>query len=395
MKKITYWLSFSALFIASNSIAQENTISENGNVGLGTGTAVPTARLTVAGSARIDSTLIVSDSVTMSASARVGADLKVDGDLYLPNITQLDHLQNETILVSGENGITKKLQVGTLRDIMYSRNCDLLGGPIASPSWANGPNKLFSECPQVLVGVGTSTPTRNLDVVGVAKVSNHIWSNGSLSVGADINTFSKCFIANTNRTAAIQVKATGNTQPYQRLLFFEYDNVDTKIMEVINTATSRTPFLLQANGAMDIDNGTTRIFHLGTEGSLELRSGSLQTFKVETNGLIRGRRMKLDLETWSDYVFEPTYRLMPLSEVESFVKKEKHLPNVPSEQELKANGADVMEINKMLMEKVEELTLYLIQQNKEMIQQNKNTEELKKQLEALQVKITELEKTQK
>ena len=139
---------------------------------------------------------------------------------------------------------------------------------------------------------------------------------------------------------------------------------------------------------MDIDNGTTQIFHLGTEGSLELRSGGLQTFKVETSGLIRGRRMKLDLNTWADYVFEPTYHLMPLSEVETFVKKEKHLPNVPSEQELKAEGADVMEMNKILMEKVEELTLYLIQQNK-------NTEELKVQLEALQVKLAELEKTQK
>lgn len=96
--------------------------------------------------------------------------------------------------------------------------------------------------------------------------------------------------------------------------------------------------------------------------------------------------MKLDLNTWADYVFEPTYRLMPLTEVEAFVKKEKHLPNVPSEKELQVEGADVMEINKMLMEKVEELTLYLIQQNKD-------TEALKTQLEALKAQVVELEKT--
>ena len=203
-----------------------------------------------------------------------------------------------------------------------------------------------------------------------------------------MNTFSKLSIVNTNRAAIIQGNAVGNTTAYQRLMYFEYNNADTKILEVVNPTTGRTPFALKANGAMDIDNGTTQIFHLGTEGSLELRSGGLQTFKVETSGLIRGRRMKLDLNTWADYVFEPTYHLMPLSEVETFVKKEKHLPNVPSEQELKAEGADVMEMNKILMEKVEELTLYLIQQNK-------NTEELKVQLEALQVKLAELEKTQK
>ncbi|MNJ86516.1 hypothetical protein D3C87_40160 [compost metagenome] len=395
MKKITYLLSLSALLISNQLFSQENVISENGNVGLGTGSTAPTARLTVAGSTRIDSTLTVNDSVIMSSSARVGADLKVDGDLYLPNISQLDHLQNETILVSGENGITKKLAVGTLRDVFYSRNCDLVGGVVTSPTWANGPNKLFSECPQVLVGIGTSTPTRQLDVVGEAKVSANLWANGSISIGSDLNTFSKLSIVNTNRTAVIQANTVGNTKPYQRLMFFEYNNADTKILEVVNTTTGTSPIILHSNGAMDIHNGTDRIFHLGTEGSLELKSGGLQTFKVETNGMIRGRRMKLDLQTWADYVFEPTYQLMPLSEVEAFVKKEKHLPNVPSEQALISEGADVMEMNKILMEKVEELTLYLIQQNKEMIQQNKNTEELTKQLEALQVKITELEKTQK
>lgn len=396
MKKITYLLSLSALLISNQLFSQENVIPENGNVGLGTGTSTPTARLQVAGSTRIDSTLTVNDSVIMSSSARVGADLKVDGDLYLPNISTVDHLNSETILVSGENGITKKLAIGTLRDVFYSRNCDLAGGVVTSPTWANGPNKLFSECPQVLVGIGTSTPTRQLDVVGEAKVSANLWANGSISIGSDLNTFSKLSIVNTNRTAAIQANTVGNTKPYQRLMFFEYNNADTKILEVVNTTTGITPFILHSNGAMDIHNGTTRIFHLGTEGSLELKSGSgLQTFKVETNGMIRGRRMKLDLLTWADYVFEPTYQLMPLSEVEAFVKKEKHLPNVPSEQALITEGADVMEMNKILMEKVEELTLYLIQQNKEMIQQNKSTEELKKQLEVLEAKLAELEKTQK
>jgi hypothetical protein len=376
MKKITYLLAFPALLMSTQLVAQENTISENGNVGLGTGATAPTARLTVAGSTRIDSTLLVRDSVTMSSSARVGADLKVDGDLYLPNIAQLDGLHEETILVSGANGVTQKLAIGALRDVMYSRNCDLVGGIVTSPSWANGPNKLFSECPQVLVGVGTSTPTRNLDVVGVAKVSNHIWSNGSLSVGADINTFSKCFIANTNRTAAIQVKATGNTQPYQRLLFFEYDNADTKILEVTNTSTSRSPFILKADGAMDIDNGVTNTLHLGTDGMFSISNNTRKTFVVEANGLTRARKIKVDADVWADYVFEDNYKLMPLADVESFLKEHKHLPSVPSEKVMKEEGIDLAEMNVKMMEKIEELTLYLIQQNKEL-------EKVKAELETL------------
>lgn len=386
MKKSTLLL-FGATCLLFNfhSFAQENVLPENGNVGLGTTT--PSARLTVAGSTRIDSTLTVNDSVIMASGARVGEDLKVDGDLYLPNLASLTTLNTETILLTTASGRTIKATASVIRDALYSRNCSVVGGVIPSPTWANGPNKLFSECPEVLVGIGTATPSRNLDVVGSAKISAHLWANQSLSVGADMNTFSKLSVVNSNRTAVIHGNAAGNTQPYQRLLFFEYDKADTKIMEVMNTATSRTPFVLKANGELDIDNGTGRIFHLGTDGALELTNGTMQTFKVETTGMIRGRRMKLDLNTWADYVFEADYRLMPLDEVEQFVKKEKHLPNVPSEQELKASGADVMELNKILMEKVEELTLYLIQQNK-------NTEELKQQVEVLQNKVTELEKAQ-
>lgn len=385
MKKITYLLFLPALFLSSQSFSQENVISENGNVGLGT--TSPSARLTVAGSARIDSTLVVSDSVTMSSSASVGEDLKVNGNLYLPNIPLVDHITNETILFTNSEGLTEKASLTELNNILYSKHCSAVGGVVASPTWANGPNKIFSECPEVRVGIGTNAPSRSLDVIGDIKAYSHIWANGSLSVGADLSLFSKCYIQNLNRAAAIQVKTSGNTTAYQRLMYFEYDNADTKIMEVMNTATSRTPFALKANGEMDIDNGTGRIFHLGTNGDLELTNGTMQTFKVETNGMIRGRRMKLDLDTWADYVFEPTYQLMPLSEVETFVKKEKHLPNVPSEQELKADGVDVMEMNRILMEKVEELTLYLIQQNK-------NTEELKKELEEVQTKLKALENRQ-
>ncbi|WP_343747852.1 hypothetical protein [Fluviicola sp.] len=72
MRQITYLLSFTALLITNQLTAQENVLSENGNVGIGTTT--PSARLQVAGSARIDSSLVVSDSVTMAASARVEDD---------------------------------------------------------------------------------------------------------------------------------------------------------------------------------------------------------------------------------------------------------------------------------------------------------------------------------
>jgi hypothetical protein len=69
---------------------------------------------------------------------------------------------------------------------------------------------------------------------------------------------------------------------------------------------------------------------------------------------------------WADFVFEETYFLMSLDDVEEHINNEKHLPNVPSEKELIKQGYyDQHEINKMLLQKIEELTLYIIEQQKE------------------------------
>ncbi len=68
---------------------------------------------------------------------------------------------------------------------------------------------------------------------------------------------------------------------------------------------------------------------------------------------------------WADYVFDNNYKMMPLEDVEKFVKANKHLPNVPSAVEMSKNGLDVVTSDSKLLEKIEELTLYMIEMNKE------------------------------
>jgi len=67
----------------------------------------------------------------------------------------------------------------------------------------------------------------------------------------------------------------------------------------------------------------------------------------------------------ADYVFEENYFLSPLSEVESFIKTNKHLPNIPSAEQFKSDGYKVGEMDEMLLRKIEELTLYIIELKKE------------------------------
>jgi hypothetical protein len=81
---------------------------------------------------------------------------------------------------------------------------------------------------------------------------------------------------------------------------------------------------------------------------------------------------------WSDYVFAKDYNLMPLDEVEQFVKKNKHLPNVPSADEMVKEGNDLGKTDAKLLEKIEELTLYVIELNRRCDLQAKEIAALKR-----------------
>lgn len=79
----------------------------------------------------------------------------------------------------------------------------------------------------------------------------------------------------------------------------------------------------------------------------------------------------VDPAKWADFVFDKNYNLLPLVEVEAFYKKNRHLPSVPSEREVKENGINTAEMDAILLQKIEELTLYVVQQQKEIVELKK------------------------
>lgn len=89
-------------------------------------------------------------------------------------------------------------------------------------------------------------------------------------------------------------------------------------------------------------------------------------YALSVNGKIVCEELKVQLsESWPDYVFGENYSLMPLRGVESFIKTNRHLPGIPSASQLEIDGLSVGEMQRKMMEKIEELTLYIIQQQKE------------------------------
>jgi hypothetical protein len=90
-------------------------------------------------------------------------------------------------------------------------------------------------------------------------------------------------------------------------------------------------------------------------------------YRLYQDGLIRARELKVDLSIIPpDYVFEPTYKLMPLNELNDYIIHNKHLPRIPSAKDMQSDtGIEVGKMQLLLLEKVEELTLYLLQLKEE------------------------------
>ena len=124
----------------------------------------------------------------------------------------------------------------------------------------------------------------------------------------------------------------------------------------------------------DPTNGTTQYFTSKTQmlidknGNIGIGTGDSTlnpSEKLAVNGLIHTKEVKVDLLNWPDFVFKADYNLPSLDMVENQIKTEGHLINIPSAKDVEANGVLLGEMNKKLLQKVEELTLYLIQLNKD------------------------------
>ena len=116
---------------------------------------------------------------------------------------------------------------------------------------------------------------------------------------------------------------------------------------------------------------------------------------LEVNGNIRTKEVNVTLNGWPDYVFEPTYSLPTLKEVETHIQKEKHLPNVPSAAEVEEKGVNLGEMQSVLLEKIEELTLYSIQMNKKMEELEDETRNLKDENASLKARLEKIENNEK
>ncbi|MEM9338427.1 MAG: hypothetical protein AAGA66_06835 [Bacteroidota bacterium] len=202
------------------------------------------------------------------------------------------------------------------------------------------------------LGIGTNNPHFNLDVAG------------NLGTSGNRFTVAQGVI---NQTSTIENWGSASDGGG---LAFNYDGRSAP------NGTSQALFR-----DFSIYNGKGEIigFFDGSNKSLGINTTSTGSHKLAVEGSIGAREIKVQATGWSDFVFENDYDLRTLEEVEEHITENGHLPEIPSETEVTENGINLGEMNAKLLQKIEELTLYLIEQNKEL-------KELKEKVENLENK---------
>ena len=210
------------------------------------------------------------------------------------------------------------------------------------------------------VGIGTTTPSEKLEVDGAIKVGTLVFESGEITRRVPSWTHPEHTIMKSAFKSGIGdylfLGSAGN-------------NVET-----FNAGLMISDLEGLAFGRADTDGSglSSRVLVVNHSGNMGLGTETpTEKLEVIGNALVDGeiysKKVKVSATpgNWPDYVFDASYNLMPLSQVEAFIKANKHLPEVPSAKEVEENGQDLGEIQATLLKKMEEITLYMIEMKKE------------------------------
>ncbi len=123
------------------------------------------------------------------------------------------------------------------------------------------------------------------------------------------------------------------------------------------------------------DENASGAYYMGNVG---IGNQPLTDYRLAVDGKIIAKEIKVEASPWADFVFDENYALRNLEEVEKYIQQEKHLPGVPSASMVEEEGVNLGEMNAILLQKIEEMTIYIIELNKKIEAQQNEIEELKR-----------------
>jgi hypothetical protein len=272
------------------------------------------------------------------------------------------------------------------------------------------------------VGIGTNTPTHRLSVAGNTNVIGQVISNigghglvqtdGTTSMGTYIdgsagwigtNSNHPLYFYTANGWESMAITTSGNVgigtnTPQHKLNIVDAGNntalnVDLgggdALLQIKSPSTSQwtrigtagSPLAFITQGSDKTSANPT--LYLGNDGRVGIGTTPSSNYKLAVGGKIICTELRVQATPFPDYVFASDYKLRSLDEVEAHINTYQRLPNMPPASEIEAEGMSVGGIQLKLVEKVEELTLYLLQQQKELKAQQAEITRLNLALENL------------
>ncbi|AXG74943.1 hypothetical protein DVK85_12175 [Flavobacterium arcticum] len=239
------------------------------------------------------------------------------------------------------------------------------------------------------VGVNTTNPSEKLDVIGNIKGNIGVFQ-GNFPTPTQTATFAS-WDEMHSKSRVIAGGALLNSERGSRTFgFYDYpksnvlpngavfltvqdrnfmsryrfwaDNSAGSYMNIYDSS-QQVNFTLTDDGSNNITLSLPKENSFLGIGTTSFTDGT-DVYKLSVNGNVRAHRVKV-YTTWADYVFEEGYKLPTLQEVEKYISEKGHLIDIPSAAEVEKNGIELGEMNKLLLQKIEELTLYTIELNKQ------------------------------
>ncbi len=313
----------------------------------------------------------------IDGNAKIFGVTKMKGNAFVEGDFKFKQLADPTAtadkwLTIDENGKVKSLdKAGMASSILadaYGTSCKFGTNTPISAYWKSIPNLNYGilatgfECGS-RVGIGTDYPLAKLDVRGTTQSYevNLTETDGSSYLRSVKSGNKRCLIIE---------------QDYTSLNFSDADSLGQHPFGV--WGIEYNPGAEGLNFWKPFPNETGHknyVMFLNNNGNVGINT-RYTPYTLSVDGSIGARLVKVEMDTWSDHVFEDDYQFLTIEELEVFINENNHLPNVPSESEVLENGIDLGQTDAILLEKIEELALYIIQLKKDNDALNEKFEKL-------------------
>lgn len=314
-----------------------NSVPSTGNVGLGTNS--PNCKLEVVGNSRLSGHATIDSTVVVKDSARFEKDMTIEGNVVINGDARIDH----NLKVDGSftvSSLADPLQLLTIgvhpSGILQQVTRDMLGTQMGD-------------------GLGCFPITdMNGNVSGYAPK----WSYEP-GGGAPGNTTPAIIFTGTPCNAHVGINTNSPLAP---LHVDGYSIIEDSL--TVGIAGANEPWLRVNNRGLGIRVIPQAALHVRTYSSdaVLVQAGTTDIMKLNDQGMLYVRELKVTLQPFPDYVFESDYPLMSLSDLRKYITLHKHLPDMPSAKEIEIQKhASVNELLLKQQEKIEELTLYILE----------------------------------